>query len=1151
MILGVLAFSPLVFSLQGFSTNIAKASTLSDDFSKSYIRTKGNYTGYSTHEIEYDLVSTNNLVKTIDYYADDYVGNNKPTAEANGTYKVQVYGSAVYFDSKNDLEIGYSQKETVAGQDVPKVRAVYYESIRNIKIDNAAFIVVYKGTTPVSGVSSIPNNAFLFPIQINTQNIETKGSFRIEGLGSGTDYVAQLVLINKGLGGDVIKNMTFKTGGSDQVGGANYKAEGTIGLTNGTLEQSGEAGALDPDESMPRCWLGVSDGISMSGCFAQLLYYVLYVPTSWLFMVAGMLFDFTFDYSIQSSSYDNSSQFVQKAWALVRDLCNIAFIVMMMYIAIGTLLETGGVDWKKMIIPIIIAAVTINFSFFLTRIIIDTGNVTARLFYNSDTIAITKIDRSTGERTVAHGMSEVIVSGFDPQRIVLEGKDKLYDDVNSKNAGRNEASSGGDLDNTTFILITICAVILNVIGAGIFFKIGILFVGRVIGLWVQTITSPLAFVSNILPKGWKMGGISFDSWLKETFKIAMMAPIFMVFMYLILLFVQIGAPLLKESGESNTSWILGVVMPFIFIIVMLGKAKDTAVSLAGSVAKELAGKITQAAGVVGGVALGAATGGAALIGRNTLGAAATSGTGAKLAERLAAAEAKGGISGKFAKLGLKTFDKAKDGSFDVRNTKGFNAVSGGFSKVSGFDMSGKTTNAFLGGAGLSMGAVGLDANKTGFATYQKERQEKKEKEIERQSKISHVTDTQFKEMHDNQVEKYETIYKDKIEKEKIAANYAAKTDDEKKKFEEEFKKKHEAKYGKRFEELGKDAKPEDIKAMRKKVEDDRLEKLLARLDTRFDDFSVTGSVLNKATSFIGRSKDNDRATQGVVAAGVVGGAGRFSGSVAGSALVGTGVGAVVGASLLGSAVADNRINKDIKEKYAKQSEKAKADAVKLQNQNEDLERANKENERRVTAAESALARNTGLIENNAELKPLKDKIDDLKANNEEYKKIVDEKKAILTEEDEINKKLGKKRDAATGKFVDMTDADKQAANFTELSDDEKKKAKKSAEEMAKNIIRKEKQLQDMITTTVEDYVFEQNETLRDELYQKEQSGTVDKKELDKIRSRMKFLGSVSSDRKNFSRQKETLTTQIDSNKTKIKENKEKIESGGKPKEEKK
>ena len=88
-------------------------------------------------------------------------------------------------------------------------------------------------------------------------------------------------------------------------------------------------------------------------------------------------------YFTNSSSYDN--EFVEKGWGAVRDVANIFFILMLLYVAIKTVLSLNVTDNKRLVGVIIIVALLINFSLFTTKVVIDASNILAKIFYNNIT----------------------------------------------------------------------------------------------------------------------------------------------------------------------------------------------------------------------------------------------------------------------------------------------------------------------------------------------------------------------------------------------------------------------------------------------------------------------------------------------------------------------------------------------------------------------------------------------------------------------------------------------------------------------------------------------------------------------------------------------------------------------------------------------
>lgn len=395
----------------------------------------------------------------------------------------------------------------------------------------------------------------------------------------------------------------------------------TLAVGNTTLlSQQAQTTATD-NALMPACKL--LEASTWSGCFGRVLYYLIFVPTSFLFSKTGLLLDFTVSYSLQDQSY--RSTFVVEGWGVVRDFCNMFFIFILLYIAIGTILRLNGVKTKEMIINVVIIGLLINFSLFATQIIIDASNILARVFYNQQTIVIGTKDPATGKiigETGSFGeikLSEAIVSKINPQQLILKaGKvDKIpVQGINNSNQQTSTGISAG-----TFILVTIMGSIINIVGLIVFLACSLIFITRVIGLWLAMIFAPLAFFSYAAPGMQDLEMVGWKKWWPETLKLAFLAPVFVFFLYLIVKFLDTGLGLSSADEKSKMDFVLGIFIPFIFIMVLLWKAKDIAKNMSG----KLGQSITNGLAAVGGIALGGAALGTAMLGRgvgNVMGKAA-------------------------------------------------------------------------------------------------------------------------------------------------------------------------------------------------------------------------------------------------------------------------------------------------------------------------------------------------------------------------------------------------------------------------------------------------------------------------------------------------------------------------------------------------
>ncbi len=514
-----------------------------------------------------------------------------------------------------------------------------------------------------------------------------------------TQADTKIKIINNGLepGQTYYARISFHSAGGTETGYSKFikfttDASGVdeSATTGDTVELvSTGTTATENSDNGPECIrfndLGVPTGINFPGCFANLLYYVFYKPTAFLAGLAAMFLDWFMHFSIQSSTY-SESEFISQGWSLVRDISNIVFIFILLYIAIGTILRLPSVDAKKMIGTLVVVALLINFSLFFTKIVVDTSNILANLMYS--TISVGGGDGVGDEKTI----SGALVSQFNPQTLF----------------SKSEIDANNDIG--MYIIVTLVAVVMNVLLIMMFLKIGILFVGRVISLMVAMIFSPMAFISMIVPgmKSWK--NVGWSNWSSELIKTAFLAPVFLFFLYLIVLFLDLKTLAISDTASAGAN-LLYVLLPFAIVYTLLMKAEKLAIDLSGEIGQQSMSVMNK----VGGFAVGAATGGAALAMRGTVGAYA-----ARQAANpeLQAAAAAGDKSAQ-RKLALANYGAAS--SFDFRKTK----AGAAFGKNTGWDMDTKGSAKFAQNLGNMVGGTGrFDLSSEGGAKGANERKTK-------------------------------------------------------------------------------------------------------------------------------------------------------------------------------------------------------------------------------------------------------------------------------------------------------------------------------------------------------------------------------------------------------------------------------------------
>ncbi|MFA6520120.1 MAG: hypothetical protein WCT44_00760 [Candidatus Paceibacterota bacterium] len=512
----------------------------------------------------------------------------------------------------------------------------------------------------------------------------------------------------------------------------------------------------------------ISDCLLLTGgfdaCAVKFTYYVFYVVPGWILNLVANIFNIVVALSLSSSMYIH--KFIGDSWAIVRDLSNIFFIFILLYVAIKMILGMGGHDTKKMIVQVVVMALLINFSMFFTKVVIDSSNVLALIFYNKINVQMVNPDGTTSERLYVSALkggtgnveekdiSGGLVGKFDPTKLMSADffeKARTRAQVAPTTLGLGASVATGAVLGNIIPIPGVGAGVGAIVGAGVyytgkvvayykssippgimigitltagfmmlfaayaFFMASIAFLSRLIELWVLIIFSPFAFMSSALPILGHVDYIGWDSWIKKLMKTAFMAPIFMFFMYLI--FKIINADIWKDlavrkvADQGMVEFMVFLIIPGLIILVLLLQA--------AKYAKESSGKLGEAmlkgVKLAGGLALGAATAGTGLAvsaGMGSLGTLVASSKSLNAAQKLnGGLLSKDGWKGRGARMALGLADYSTKASFDPRNIPGFGAV------------------AKMGG--LNLDSIKGVTSKDAQGGYAKRRAEREKKEQER------------------------------------------------------------------------------------------------------------------------------------------------------------------------------------------------------------------------------------------------------------------------------------------------------------------------------------------------------------------------------------------------------------------------------------
>ncbi len=402
------------------------------------------------------------------------------------------------------------------------------------------------------------------------------------------------------------------------------------------------------------------------GVIAFVLEFITIPIASFLLAVAGSILDFSVQFTIFGTGFTKDlNGSIQTVWVLLRDTANITFIFILLYAAIKQIVT--GVAAQKILMSIIISAVLINFSFFITRVVIDASNLVATSIYNQIQTVTDESTSKTQGLLKAVGGSSGAITNIDLSGMIMDGLNltTIYDSTKNNNTATSAASIVG----VSGLLNAFTRLVLFLITTFVFFALSALLIGRFVMLVVLMATSPIGFVGEVIPG---IGTFS-TAWRKSLQDQVLIAPAIMFFM---LLTIRLSQILAKQASTGP----MMVFFNFFLVVYLLLKS----VSLTKSLSGPMGNFVDKIAQVGTGLALGAATGGTALVARQVAGRGANALANSKYGQRLSNAAASGSfIGGNIAKATLGTLKSASTGTFDMRNTTALKEVLGQAGTISG------------------------------------------------------------------------------------------------------------------------------------------------------------------------------------------------------------------------------------------------------------------------------------------------------------------------------------------------------------------------------------------------------------------------------------------------------------------------------------
>lgn len=296
---------------------------------------------------------------------------------------------------------------------------------------------------------------------------------------------------------------------------------------------------------------------------------------------------------------------VVSAWGTVRDLANMFFILILLLMAFGTILQVQGYGYRQLLSKLLLMAILVNFSKSIVAILIDFSQIVTLTFLAP------VLSSLAGNIVVALGLQNIMNYRESAQ-------------LNNNQPGADEKTS------VNYLIAMILGGIMMIVTTVVMGVILIMFVMRIIGLWIMVILSPLAFLAKAFPK---MSSY-YSQWENELSKNLTAGPALAFFMWLAFSIVGQGniASNFNQDTSNSDNYISGTVsaaaeksnmLNFVIAISLLMAGLKMAAS-SGAAGASMAGKASGSLQKWGsrlgrGATIGAAAGAGALAWRGTSG----------------------------------------------------------------------------------------------------------------------------------------------------------------------------------------------------------------------------------------------------------------------------------------------------------------------------------------------------------------------------------------------------------------------------------------------------------------------------------------------------------------------------------------------------
>lgn len=254
-------------------------------------------------------------------------------------------------------------------------------------------------------------------------------------------------------------------------------------------------------------WLGDAAAWLMQPLIyvANLLLWVFLGFTSLLLVLAVTIFGWSVDPAMSHNMLNMAS--VYTMWRMIRDFFNLFFILTILFIAFSTIFQVSAYNYKKLLWHLVLMALLVNFSFPVTRFIIDATNVPMYFFMES-----AFRDQTTAKPTQLFG---TVFSSSNLRQLLIP----------------NASEINGKFNMTLRLITNLVFMFLFSVSLLV---LAVLFLIRLIMLTVLIIFSPIGFAGTAIPGFDKYA----KQWWDSLMKYALFGPSAMLILLISIVFLK-------------------------------------------------------------------------------------------------------------------------------------------------------------------------------------------------------------------------------------------------------------------------------------------------------------------------------------------------------------------------------------------------------------------------------------------------------------------------------------------------------------------------------------------------------------------------------------------------------------------------------------